>query len=300
MNPPTPTYRGRFAPSPTGPLHLGSLLTAVASYLDARANQGIWLVRMEDLDPPREVAGAAEDILETLHCYGLDWDEQVLYQSQRQQIYQEQIEHLVTLHQAFYCTCSRTEIISRSGSSRYPGTCRHCITPPLHPHGVRVKVENTEICFLDWIQGPQKQNLLQQSGDFIIKRKDNLFAYHLAVVVDDQQQGITHVVRGHDLLQSTFCHLHLQNLLGLPHPNYAHLPVIVNQQGQKLSKQTYAEAIPKQQPQTLLLECLARLGQAPPNSLKGANVQQILEWGKEHWQIERIPRVRQLDLCIKP
>ena len=293
-------YRGRFAPSPTGLLHLGSLLTAVASYVDAKANNGTWLVRMEDLDPPREMVGAADDILETLHRYGLHWDEPVLYQSQRQAIYQHHIDRLLQSRHGFYCTCSRSEIQARSGSARYPGTCRQCHTLPQQPHGIRVKVDDSVIAFQDQIQGLQKQNLTQHSGDFIIKRKDNLFAYHLAVVVDDDLQKITHVVRGCDLLDSTFCHLHLQNLLGFHHPSYSHLPIIVNRQKQKLSKQTYAEAIPKQQQYRLLLDCLIRLGQHPPNSLRGASADHILQWAIEHWKPEHIPKVRQLDLCIEP
>ena len=293
-----PLYRGRFAPSPTGPLHLGSLLTAVASYVDAKANRGVWLVRMEDLDPPREVPGAADDILDTLHFYGLHWDQRVLYQSQRHAHYQQQLDALLEQHQAYFCVCSRSKILAQSATLRYPGSCRDCHSPPNQAHAVRLRVEDRELRFTDQIQGHQQQNLWQQNGDFVIKRKDNLFAYHLAVVVDDWQQGINHVVRGCDLLESTFCHLYLQQILNLPQPHYCHLPVIVNEQQQKLSKQTYAEAIPRNNPDQYLLSCLKLLGQQPPASLRNASVDSILKWAISHWRPQQIPHRAQLELCI--
>lgn len=288
------TYVGRFAPSPTGPLHIGSLLTAIASFADARSRGGKWLLRMEDIDPPREMAGAADGILQTLHHYGLQWDDDVLYQSQRHARYESAVQLLLQQEQAFYCTCSRSQIAANSGSTTYPGTCRGCTTPPDQPHAIRLLVSNDDIEFTDLLQGPLHCNLQQQSGDFVIKRKDGLYAYHLAVVLDDADQGITHIVRGSDLLESTFSHWHLQNVLALCHPSYAHLPVIVNAQGQKLSKQTYAEPIPITEPSPYLLYCLKALGQQPPSSLAGAAAKTILDWACEHWQLPQVPHQRSL------
>lgn len=285
-------YIGRFAPSPTGPLHIGSLLTAVASYLDAKARNGQWLVRMEDIDPPREMAGAADSILQTLLHYGLQWDGDVLFQSQQQQRYETAVQQLLTAGKAFYCTCSRTQIIAASGSTTYPGTCRHCYKKPDAPYAVRLQVQDREIQFADGLQGRQSCNLQQQGGDFIIKRKEGLYAYHLAVVLDDALQGITHIVRGSDLLDSTFCHWYLQEALNLPHPQYSHLPVIVNAEGQKLSKQTFAEPLPLTEPWPYLRYCLQALGQSPPDSLCGASPATILQWGTEHWQMQQVPQQR--------
>ena len=288
----TTDYIGRFAPSPTGPLHIGSLLTAVASYADAKANQGSWLVRMEDIDPPREMSGAADSILDTLQHYGLHWDGEVCYQSQRQQRYEAAVQQLIKAQQAFYCTCSRTQVLAASGSTTYPGTCRQCHSTPQSPYAIRLLVTDGDIRFHDALQGNMTYNLKQHSGDFVIKRKEGLYAYHLAVVLDDAEQGVTHVVRGSDLLESTFSHWHLQTVMGLPHPNYCHLPVIVNHAGQKLSKQTYAEPIPHSNPAPYLLYCLHALGQHPPQSLNGAPAATILQWAAEHWRLQSVPHQR--------
>ncbi|MDY6919545.1 MAG: tRNA glutamyl-Q(34) synthetase GluQRS [Pseudomonadota bacterium] len=290
------TYVGRFAPSPTGPLHLGSLLTAVASYLDARSADGRWLVRIEDLDPPREQAGASEQILDCLQNYGLHWDGKVRYQSERGEAYESWVQTLLQQQRAFYCTCSRKQILEATGSTTYPGTCRHCHQPPAAPHAIRVQVPDSDVAFSDAIQGPVACNLRQQGGDYIIKRKEGLYAYHLAVVLDDADQGVTHIVRGCDLLEPTFCQWHLQSVLGLSHPQYAHLPVLVNAAGEKLSKQTFAEPLPRQQPWPYLLYCLQALGQRPPASLRGAAPQQILQWGSEHWSLAAVPRQRTVPL----
>ena len=287
-------YVGRFAPSPTGPLHIGSLLTAVASYLDAKACGGRWLLRMEDIDPPREMAGAADSIMETLQHYGLQWDGEVLFQSRQQERYEACVQQLLATADAFYCTCSRSQIIAASGSATYPGTCRHCHQPPAKPFAVRLQVEDREICFEDGLQGKLQCNLQQQGGDFVIKRKEGLYAYHLAVVLDDALQGVTHIVRGSDLLESTFCHCYLQDVLGLAHPQYSHLPVITNELDQKLSKQTHAEPIPLAQPWPYLLYCLHALEQSPPDSLRGASASTILDWAREHWQQQRIPHRRSI------
>ena len=242
-----PAYKGRFAPSPTGPLHFGSLLAALASFLDARKSQGIWLVRMEDLDPPREIPGAADQILRTLEQHGLHWDQQVIYQSERYQAYQAEIDRLLEAEHAYYCTCSRQMIAQRGRV--YDGFCR---TRQSHLHGmtaVRLKTDAQQITFEDQIQGSQQQQLSSYSGDFVIRRKDRLYAYQLAVVCDDATQGISHIVRGSDLLDSTPRQLYLQQLLGYQKPCYAHIPIMVNSQGQKLSKQTFATALDSQHPE---------------------------------------------------
>jgi len=287
-------YIGRFAPSPTGPLHIGSLMTAVASFLDARAHNGTWLVRMEDLDPPRTQPGAAERILDTLQFYGLDWDGDVLYQSQRSPLYQSLVDQLLQQQNAFYCTCSRTDIFALTGSATYPGTCRRCYQKPQKPAAIRIKVSPNLTRFHDLLQGWVETKLDQDGGDFVIQRKDGLFAYHLAVVLDDAAQGVTHIVRGCDLLDSAFRHRYLQTLLQLPHPVYAHLPVIVNPQGQKLSKQTHAEAIPLSNPLPHLHYCLRALGQKPPQSLLATDKETLLAWALEQWQIQRVPHRRSL------
>ncbi len=287
------SYTGRFAPSPTGPLHLGSLLTALASYLDARSRSGIWRVRMEDLDPPREMSGAADSILRTLERYGLHWDGTVLYQSQRHALYEEAVQQLLQKKLAFYCTCSRKDL-QLLGATAYPGTCRHQHTLPRTDFAIRAQVNDTPITFDDALQGHCTFNLSTDGGDFIIKRKDGLYAYHLAVVIDDVAQSITHIVRGSDLLDSTPRHIHLQRLLGLPTPHYAHLPVLVNAQGQKLSKQTFAAPLPEDNPVPALFACLQSLGQHPPAELQQASRDELLHWGTAHWSLQRVPHCASL------
>lgn len=293
------SYIGRFAPSPTGPLHLGSLFTALASFLDARANDGRWLVRMEDLDPPREMAGASDLILRTLEHYGLHWDGEVWFQSQRHAIYEHAVQLLLEHGAAFYCTCSRKDLQLLSADS-YPGTCRQRHAPPAEPYSIRIQVSDVPLHFEDALQGRCSFNLQQEGGDFIVKRKDELYAYHLAVVVDDAAQRVTDIVRGIDLLDSTPRHLLLQQLLNLPHPRFAHLPVLVNEQGQKLSKQTFAAAVPLEDPVPWLFACLQALGQQPPADLSQASRDELLDWGIRHWSLARVPRrqaIAALTLC---
>ncbi|MCW8885838.1 MAG: tRNA glutamyl-Q(34) synthetase GluQRS [Motiliproteus sp.] len=281
-------YIGRFAPSPTGPLHFGSLLAALASYFDARHHNGRWLVRMEDLDPPREIEGAADDILRTLEAYGLHWDGSVRYQSERHDHYQALIKQLSEQQLAYRCQCSRQQIAERGPV--YDGFCRdrqNCID---RPHAIRVKTDDQPIRFNDRIQGTQQQQLQQHCGDFVIRRKDKLFAYQLAVVCDDAEQQITHIVRGSDLLDSTPRQLYLQQLLGYPQPCYAHIPVMVNEQGQKLSKQTYATALDKGQPHIATFKAMQVLGLQPPASLAQESSTQLLQWGIEHWNIQALPK----------
>lgn len=291
-------YVGRFAPSPTGPLHFGSLVAAVASYCDAKANAGKWLVRMEDLDKPREVIGAAHHIINTLEAFGFEWDGDIVFQSQRNHFYQEAFNQLST--HVYPCVCTRKEIADSSQSQGidgliYPKTCFKI--PPLQPNtdaAYRAIVLDKSIGFVDAIQGEITQNLAVDVGDFILKRKDGLFAYQLAVVVDDALQDVTHVVRGADLLDSTPRQIFLQQLLGYPSPTYAHVPVACNTQGEKLSKQTLAQAITAQAATSLVFEALQFLGQQPPLAIKNATLNEVWRWAIANWQLTKVPQCRQI------
>src|SRR5438128_2072886 len=238
-------YAGRFAPSPTGPLHLGSLIAALASWLDARAAGGQWLVRIEDLDRPRSVPGAADEILRALEGLGLHWDGEVVYQSRRDALYSAALDKLRA--HTYWCSCTRREIADSSlalatdGAHIYPGTCRSRKAP--EGRALRIRTDKEVIRFRDRLQGAQSQVLERDIGDFVLYRADGLFAYQLAVVVDDKAQGVTDVVRGADLLDSTPRQIHLQRLLGLPTPRYLHVPIAVDAAGEKLAKQTGAGAI---------------------------------------------------------
>ena len=301
-------YIGRFAPSPTGSLHFGSLLTAVASYLDAKHNQGTWLVRMDDLDPPRETPGAADNILSTLDAYGLHWDGEVIYQSQRHDQYEDVVQALLRNKQAFYCTCSRKQLAEHASRRDqqtpppYPGTCREQHTPPDTPFSVRLGVEGAyqPICINDQLQGRFCQNLITDVGDFIIKRKDLLYAYHLAAVIDDHLQNISHIVRGIDLLDSTPRQCYLQQLLGYNTPHYAHLPVVVNDQGQKLSKQTFAKAVETTQCSLILWTAISTLGLKPPTSLQHEVPEAILKWGVRAWNPKTLLNITRINATQIP
>jgi glutamyl-Q tRNA(Asp) synthetase len=294
--PSSSNYRGRFAPSPTGPLHFGSLVAAVGSYLDAKHHQGTWLVRMEDLDTPRCVPGAAEDILRTLAAFGLVSEEPVMYQSQRGVTYEAALQRLKESGAAYPCCCTRKEIADSAlhgiEGFVYPGTCRHGMAHPRTTPAWRIRTDAALITFLDELQGTQSQQLESEIGDFVVKRADGLFAYQLAVVVDDAAQGITHVVRGADLLASTPRQIHLQHQLGFPVPHYMHLPVAVNEAGEKLSKQTLAAPVDTSQPATTLLCVLDFLRQEPPDGLTGNDVPAILDWAVKHWQPQRLAGMR--------
>lgn len=274
-------YRGRFAPSPTGPLHFGSLVAAVGSYLDAKANNGTWLVRMEDLDTPRCVPGAADDILRTLEHFGLHWDETVLYQSQRLPHYQAALDDLHQRDLAYPCTCSR-KTIAAHGERVYHGHCRQQPPDLRQPHAWRLQVPDEVLGFDDRAQGHYAQALQQEVGDFVLKRLDGLFAYQLAVVVDDAAQNINQVVRGADLLDSTPRQLYLQRCLHLPTPRYLHLPLAVNADGEKLSKQTLARPIREAAPVPLLRQVLDFLRQSPPTDF--AHLDELWDWAIAHWQ----------------
>lgn len=287
-------YTGRFAPSPTGPLHFGSLVAAVGSYLEARSRHGRWLVRMEDIDPPREMAGAADLILHTLERYGFQWDGEVLYQSRRDDAYRAALDALWRDSALYVCRCSRRDITEAGLARRltpgiYPGTCRSAGHPLGGPGALRVRTEGAVIAFTDRLQGNRSQALERELGDFVIRRADGLWAYQLAVVVDDATQGVTDVVRGSDLLDSTPRQIHLQQLLGLPTPGYLHLPVAVDRDGNKLSKQTFASPLPDDRPLRPLWRALAFLGQRPPAELLEGDVETLWDWAVAHWTADAIP-----------
>ena len=290
-----PEYRGRFAPSPTGPLHFGSLVAALGSYLDAKHHQGVWILRMEDLDTPRCVAGAADDILRTLEVYGLHWDGEVIYQSQRTSAYEHALQQLQDAGVAYPCCCTRKEIADSAlhgiEGPVYPGTCRNGVPEGRTARAWRVNTHLpslSPVSFIDRLQGRISQRVEDDLGDFVVKRADDLFAYQLAVVVDDAHQGITDVVRGADLLLSTPRQILLQQLLALPTPHYLHLPVIVNAQGEKLSKQTLAEPIRKDMVVATLFQALLQLQQCPDQQLSQGTVAELLNSAISNWQPEKL------------
>lgn len=296
---PTPAspYIGRFAPSPSGPLHFGSLVAAAGSFLDARSQGGRWLLRIEDVDTPRCIPGAAEDILRTLARFCFEWDGEPVWQSRRHAAYAAALTRLVDAAQAYPCACTRRELadsaLAPDGSRIYPGTCRNGLPPGRSARAWRVRAEGT-LQFDDGVQGLQVEDLAREAGDFIVLRADGLYAYQLAVVVDDAEAGVTHVVRGADLLTSTGRQICLQRLLGYPTPHYAHLPVATNAAGEKLSKQTLARAVDAQPPGAALLAALAFLGQNPPAELARAPLAEIWRWAQAHWSLAAVPRTRQI------
>ena len=292
--------RGRFAPSPTGPLHFGSLIAAVGSFLEARRQGGEWVVRIEDIDTPRVVTGAADVILKTLENYGLYWDGTVIYQSQRIKRYQEALDQLLAQNMAYPCSCSRREIALIAplgpGGRIYPGICRNGQKHPNRKTAIRLCTDTTPIQFYDRLQGSFTQQLEAELGDFVIRRADSIFAYQLAVVIDDADQDITDIVRGCDLLDSTPRQIYLQRQLGLPTPSYCHLPIAVNRNGDKLSKQTGATPVDDSNPTTGLVKALEFLGQTPPDILKRADVATIWDWALDNWNGTQIPKKHQIAL----
>lgn len=288
-------YTGRFAPSPTGLLHIGSLLTAVASYADARSNGGKWLVRMEDLDPPREMPGAASHILHTLEAFGFEWDGEVAYQSRRYALYEETLCRLQTAGLVYPCHCSRKDW--QAGARRgadgfvYNGRCRHPGQRPA-PQGKqpawRIRVPDRVIGFSDGIVGGYAQNLAGDIGDFVLLRADGYWAYQLAVVADDAEQGITHIVRGQDLLVSTPRQIYLQQCLDVPTPQYAHLPLLTNAQGQKWSKQTLAPALDLNRREQLLRQVFRYLNL--PEAPETDRPAELLDWAVAHWDMDKVPK----------
>ena len=292
----TPIYRGRFAPSPTGPLHFGSLIAALASYLEARVHAGEWLVRIEDLDPPRIVPGSANEILRTLEACGMEWDGDIVYQSTRSDAYHAALHELRQRGKVYACGCSRREIADSGVEGIegfvYPGTCRKGLPAGRAARAWRVYTNESVIAFDDAVQGRIEQAVGRAVGDFVLYRADHVYAYQLAVVVDDAEQGITDIVRGADLLDSTPRQIYLQHLLSLDRPRYAHVPVAVNELGEKLSKQTHAKPIDLDKVNVAVLRALRFLGQQTPPALEKAHVRELLSWAEENWRLERVARVR--------
>jgi len=273
---------GRFAPSPTGPLHLGSLLAAVGSCLDARANGARWLVRMEDLDTPRVVPGCAGQMLRTLEAFGFEWDGDVLYQGTRREAYREALEALRSAGRIFECGCSRKDLSAAGDDAPgYPGTCRRGTTRP-GPHSLRFRVDDSAIYFDDLFLGRQHFNLAE-CGDVVVQRRDGLASYQLAVVVDDAFQGVTRVIRGADLVSSTPWQMDMQSALGLMQPIYGHLPLVTEPDGSKLSKSRRAIPLDPAAAPRALTATLTLLSQTPPAELARAPVREIWNWAKAHW-----------------
>ena len=299
-------YVGRFAPSPSGPLHYGSLVAATASYLQAKFNNGQWLLRIEDIDPPREVSGAADEILKTLECFQFEWDQAPFYQSTRHEQYRSAANSLIQQNQAYACSCSRKDLADNIQKSElgkhYPGTCanKQLDTNDINLN-LRLHTEDENINYQDTTYGELSCNLFKEIGDIIIYRKFNLPSYALAVTVDDAHQGITEVVRGYDLLAFTPVQIYLCQQLQLPIPKFLHIPIIVNQQGQKLSKQTGAEAVSKQNCGGMLVQVLKDLGQLLPEDLEKDppgkdELEQIWSWAVKHWNVDNIPKIKQVYL----
>ena len=297
------SYVGRFAPSPTGPLHFGSLVAALASYLDAKAHGGKWLVRIEDIDETRCKAEYTTEILTTLQSFGMHWDGEIETQSMRKPLYEDALRKLASGGLTYACVCSRKEIADSATNGLdgpvYPGTCRGSNIDAnqgarAHLAATRVRTTSEMIGFSDLAQGAIEQCIEQEIGDFVLKRRDGLFAYQLAVVVDDAAQGITHVVRGADLLDSTARQIYLQKLLGLPTPQYLHIPVAVNAQGQKLSKQTLAAAITSAGNDVcgLILSALRFLGQPVADLSSAATTSELLLRSAQRWDQNRLPQSR--------
>ena len=283
----TPSYTGRFAPTPSGFLHFGSLIAALASWLDARAVGGGWLLRMEDIDRPREMPGARDTILQTLERYGLTWDGEVVCQSDRHAAYAAVVERLFQQGLAYACTCSRKDLAAFGGV--YPGTCRNLGHAP-GDAAIRLRVPELRYRFEDRVQGHYEQHLGNEVGDFVIQRRDGLYAYQLAVVLDDAWQGVTDVVRGADLLDNTPRQLYLQELLGLPAPRYLHVPLIVQPDGHKLGKSYRSPPLDAEQATPLLLRALRALGQATEPAWLQATPPEVLAMATRVWRPEDIPK----------
>ncbi|MDU9394278.1 tRNA glutamyl-Q(34) synthetase GluQRS [Pseudomonas sp. zfem002] len=278
-------YIGRFAPTPSGFLHFGSLVAALASWLDARAVGGRWLLRMEDIDPPREAPGAQAAILRTLESYGLEWDGEVVYQHDRHAAYAEVVERLFRQGLAYACTCSRKQLEAYGGI--YPGLCRNLGHSP-EDAAIRIRVPELTYGFDDRVQGHFQQHLGREVGDFVIRRRDNLYAYQLAVVLDDAWQGVTDIVRGADLLDNTPRQLYLQELLGLSQPRYLHVPLIIQPDGHKLGKTYRSAPLPAEQATPLILRALRALGQDTDAGMLEARPEEVLAHAARHWNAQAI------------
>jgi glutamyl-Q tRNA(Asp) synthetase len=287
-------YRGRFAPTPSGPLHFGSVVAAVGSWLDARSRRGEWHVRIDDLDPPRVIRGAADAILRCLEALALDWDGEIVYQSRRRAAYRAALERLKRLGLVYPCACSRSEIaqagLSGPEGPIYPGTCRNGIADGRPMRALRLLTRGAQVAFDDRVLGIETRDLERSAGDFVLWRNDGVYAFHLASAVDDGELGMTEVVRGADLLESSLRQAHVIALLALPVPRYAHLPVATDARGEKLSKQTHAPQIDPAHTAPVLWSVLRFLGQAPPDAMKRAPATEILAWAKASWSLDRVPK----------
>lgn len=286
-------YRGRFAPTPSGPLHFGSLYTALASYLQARRQNGDWLLRIDDLDTPRNVPGASTLILHQLEAHSLLWDEAPRYQSQHVAEYTDALETLRARSLLYACDCTRAQLklTAHPGpdDAVYAGTCRERSNVSAR-HALRLRVEAANVCFIDALQQRQCRDMTSEVGDFVLRRADGMIAYQLACAVDEPAQGISEVVRGSDLLGSTFRQLYVQHALGLPLCTYLHLPVLESRPGHKLSKQNHATALRAEDASLNLVRCLELLGQAPPPSLATETPATILDWGIQNWRPQSLPQ----------
>lgn len=280
---------GRFAPSPTGPLHRGSLVAALGSYLSTKSQGGRWLVRIEDIDAQRSLPGVDAAILSTLEAYGFEWDGEVLYQSRRLAFYEAAIDALTRNGLLYACACSRREVAENARlPGIYPGTCRQKPPKKAKQYALRIKTDNEPIGFEDGVYGAFTQRIEQEVGDFVLLRADGEFAYQLAVVVDDALSGVTEVVRGYDLLDSTPRQIYLQRRLGYKTPRYAHLPLVMGADGQKLSKQNLAEPIEAKNASAELVSALSFLGQKPPPELCAEHPATLLEWATANWRLADI------------
>lgn len=269
------------------------MYTALASFLQARSQQGTWLVRIDDLDTPRNVKGSADLILKSLETFGLHWDERVFYQSQQQAVYQAYLEQLTDRKLLYPCVCSRKTLaeFQTTRPALYPGFCRDKTISLSNPHALRLKTTPTEVRFTDVLQGDLSHTIALQHGDFVLKRKEGIIAYPFAVVIDDYQQKITQVVRGVDLLNNTPAQIYLQQLFNLPQPDYMHVPIIIDRHGNKLSKQTYAQAVDLQNPSHTLYYLLCLLKQQPPPDIHHLPVSELLDWAIKNWQIAPLKAV---------
>lgn len=296
MSNPVPEYIGRFAPSPTGPMHLGTLVAAMASYLEAKQKQGQWLLRIEDLDPPREVPGSADAIIKSLEKLGFEWDQSILYQSNRNDAYQETVNWLLDQKLAYACDCSRKTIVQsrknqtgqhKSGELVYSGFCRNRHLATDGEVAIRVITESKPVNFTDQLMGHISINPQKQSGDFVIQRKDKLFAYQLAVVIDDAFQNVTDVVRGADLLDSTPRQIHLQRLLGMDTPNYFHIPLLLDKQGEKYSKSSFKGESPENNLNSLV-KSWHHLKQLETSAEEFDQLDDFWHWAINNWDIKRM------------
>jgi glutamyl-Q tRNA(Asp) synthetase len=291
LSEPTTQYRGRFAPSPSGNLHFGSLIAALASYLHAKHQQGLWLVRIEDIDPPREMIGASSAILATLDAYGLHWDETILYQSQQSDLYRDVLQQLAEKKLTYHCKCTRAQTKALGGI--YQGQCRDIGLPSTN-NAIRFRNHQRINQYNDLIQGEYCTQQAFAQEDFILARKDGLFAYQLAVVIDDIYQNINHVIRGCDLLEPTVRQLSFYQQLGYQAPKFGHVPLAVTEPGFKLSKQNNAPAIDNKNPSPSLILALKFLGQNPPDELYSYSVEQIIHWATDNWSTDDIPKKHEI------